>query len=69
MVVAGDAIRASEAVGGALDEGADAGAVRRADGLDGGEGLREGSVFVAARRQVCWNGGAVQGSEQRAGLS
>ena len=43
--------------------------MRRADGVDGGEGLCECLVFVAARRQFCWHGGAVQGGEECAGLS
>jgi hypothetical protein len=48
---------------GAGDEGAEVFAVRRADGVDGGEGLCECLLFVGSRGQFCWHGGAVQGGK------
>jgi len=43
--------------------------MRRADGVDGGEGLCECLVFVRTRGQFRWYGGTVQGGEECAGLS
>ena len=43
--------------------------MRRADGVDGGEGLCECLVFVRTRGQFRWYGGTVQGGKLCAGLS